>query len=670
MNLLLIFLSLFFSLLFFTSNYHLIYLFCYSLVLFLTCLRKRKTAVMFSLAAPFLAFLLIFFQEKKTSGYFSFIGLVIKSGDNYYVLKGLGKTIYVIEKANTKEIGDLIRVEGNYQEFGFSHYQESFDFGRYLNSLSCFSMGKIKKESAIIKTPLRIKVFFSIVTENYSSEGKAILGTLVFGKTASDLPSSFSLKNLGLLFLFTSGGIHIGAINELLKKIMDDKIKEKYSVPIRFFVSVIVLVISGFGLGVMRVVIMNGLSLTFMKLKRSSLPYQDRLCLTFFIILLFAPFAVLNTSLIESFFILLTFSFFRALFPKRNHFAWLKVITAFYFSALPFTLASIYGLSPLTISLSIVLSPLSSFLYLLNLLSFFGPITRPFVERIDYLFFTCLSMTSRADSLLLCGKPWLGFDMVYFILIYLYLFFKEINLKKSLLISKIGIVLFCLVQFIPDMSNYYEVHFIDVGQGDATLIRYERKNILIDTGGNISIDLATNCLIPYLRKNKIYYLDALLTTHDDYDHVGALDSLVKNFSIKKVLKGGSFYSFQEGEMEIKDINIFRKEGEDTNYNSAVYSFSIKETSFLIMGDAPIEIEKEIIQEYPSLNCDILKLGHHGSDTSSCKAFLEFTSPKKGIISCGYHNKYGHPSKSVVENLDTLNIPYSRTDLEGTVVYKV
>ena len=87
-----------------------------------------------------------------------------------------------------------------------------------------------------------------------------------------------------------------------------------------------------------------------------------------------------------------------------------------------------------------------------------------------------------------------------------------------------------------------------------------------------------------------------------------------------------------------------------------------------MGDAPSEIEKEIIKKYKKLDCDILKVGHHGSDTSSSLEFLKAVTPEEAIISCGVNNSYGHPSEEVVNRLNDLDIKIRRTDLEGTIEY--
>ena len=179
---------------------------------------------------------------------------------------------------------------------------------------------------------------------------------------------------------------------------------------------------------------------------------------------------------------------------------------------------------------------------------------------------------------------------------------------KARNVSLIVLISLTSLTFTKDIGSHYEVHFIDVGQGDATLIRYERTNVLVDTGGNLYIDLAKECLIKYFNRLKIEKIDAVFLTHLDYDHYGALNSLVENFEVGEV-----YYPYERdieydvNGFKIVDINRFKDSKKDTNYNSAVFKFQIKETSFLLMGDAPIEIENKLMSYYKDyIDVDVLK----------------------------------------------------------------
>ena len=107
---------------------------------------------------------------------------------------------------------------------------------------------------------------------------------------------------------------------------------------------------------------------------------------------------------------------------------------------------------------------------------------------------------------------------------------------------------------------------------------------------------------------------------------------------------------------------------DWGLKSLVLQFSVKNTNFVITGDAPIKIEKQIIKDNQKIECDILKVGHHGSKTSSSSEFITYLNPKEAVISCGRNNSYGHPHQEVINILKSKNIKIRRTDLEGTIRY--
>jgi competence protein ComEC len=179
--------------------------------------------------------------------------------------------------------------------------------------------------------------------------------------------------------------------------------------------------------------------------------------------------------------------------------------------------------------------------------------------------------------------------------------------------------------------------------------------------------MAEEVLIPYLRKKRIYHLDYLIASHGDYDHIGAKDSLLKNFSVGKFIDSTESFPLTFGNVTLTNYNHYK--ASDENEKSLVLGMDFMDKKWLFMGDAPMEIEEEIIKDYPTLDCDILKAGHHGSKTSSSLDFLKTVTPDTAIISVGYKNHYGHPDKEVIARLESLNIEIRRTDVEGTITYQ-
>jgi len=229
----------------------------------------------------------------------------------------------------------------------------------------------------------------------------------------------------------------------------------------------------------------------------------------------------------------------------------------------------------------------------------------------------------------------------------------------------------------------------DVGQGDCFLIHINNKNILIDTGGNYNRDLGNDIIIPTLKSFGIRKIDVLIVSHGDYDHMGEAINLVKNFKVEKVIFNcGRFNELEQNLIKvlekkkisyyscIKDLSIDNnklyflnnKDYGNENDNSSVVYIELNKYKFLFMGDAGVEVEKDLIDKYDLWKVDVLKVGHHGSKTSSSDVFINRIKPKYSIISVGKSNNFGHPNKSVLDTLKASKI--YRSDQEGSIMLKI
>ncbi len=237
------------------------------------------------------------------------------------------------------------------------------------------------------------------------------------------------------------------------------------------------------------------------------------------------------------------------------------------------------------------------------------------------------------------------------------------------------------------------IHFIDVGQADAVLIMTNDGNILIDCGTTE----AEVGLESYLKELGIVELEYLILTHPHDDHVGGADMILNKFSVKNVVMEDNYDDVECCTeilflIEQKDINVinaysgyqFRlgdctstilapnSECEDyseTNSTSVVVKVEFGKYSVVCTGDAEVDSEYEMIEKYGNfLDCDILKLGHHGSKTSSSYKFLSYTTPSYAIACCGMDNTYGHPASEVAYRIEMFGIELIRTDTEGSVVF--
>ena len=275
---------------------------------------------------------------------------------------------------------------------------------------------------------------------------------------------------------------------------------------------------------------------------------------------------------------------------------------------------------------------------------------------------------------------------------------KKISLKQKiiiiLLLTSLIYTLYQKLQDIYNPSTTLQVHFIDVGQGDSTLIiTPDKKTVLIDAGDEQHSSRTTG----YIKSQGIDKLDLVIATHPDADHIGGMDKVIKNFDIgmfsmplvskdtkqykeikkelkNKKLKNKPLYT-GDGLSIGKDVKLQilspqkNKTYSDTNEYSIVARLLYKEVSFLFMADATMENEIAIINDFDDIRADVLKLGHHGSSTSTSDYFLGKVNPSIGVISCGKNNKYGHPHKEVMNLLEKYNIIIFRTDKQGSIVLK-
>ena len=233
------------------------------------------------------------------------------------------------------------------------------------------------------------------------------------------------------------------------------------------------------------------------------------------------------------------------------------------------------------------------------------------------------------------------------------------------------------------------VYFIDVGQADSIYIKDGNSNMLIDAGNNADGPL----LVKYLRSLGIKEFKYAVGTHAHEDHIGGMDDIIKNFTIDKyympnvistsktfedVLDSlndkkisptipsiGDKFSLNQAQFEVLSVG---KDAEDLNDTSVVLKMTYNSTCTLFMGDASSNIEKNLLDK--DINCQVLKIGHHGSKYSSSDEFIKKVKPTYGIIMVGKDNKYGHPTKKVLDVLNKYNVTIHRTDEEGTIIMKI
>lgn len=238
-------------------------------------------------------------------------------------------------------------------------------------------------------------------------------------------------------------------------------------------------------------------------------------------------------------------------------------------------------------------------------------------------------------------------------------------------------------------KNDLKVYFIDVGQGDSTLLEYNNHYMLIDAGDNSEEEF----MVEYLNSKNVNVIDYLIGTHPHADHIGGMDAVIENFDIEKIYMpnvttttktfedvldsieeknlsitepvAGTEFMLDDIPIEILSPDI---EYDELNNNSIVLKLTYNNISFLFTGDAEELAEYNILNTGYNISSNVLKVGHHGSYTSTTDEFLNAINPQYVVISCGKNNRYGHPHKETLQKLKNSNREIFRTDEDGTIIF--
>ena len=600
--------------------------------------------------------------------------VVIERKESYAIIFNGFKSFYLdLEKNSTLDSFDIIKISStSLKELNFTLLESGFDFKSYLFSKSVDYQINYEKIEEVFNFPLS----FYFLKKNFLDTIKDplyqnFLSGFLFSSLNYDLKETFLIKDLQIITLFSQTGIYLNFVLYGLKKIFELKIDEKKASILSFLIFLPFLFINITRFTTIKIIsfyIFNFINKNYLNKKFNRLEIISILGSIFIFlssrIIYQAGFYI---SFLIYFYLYLTSSKFYELKTIEKKIATQILLTLI---VIPFNISFNNSFNILSIIFMMILLPFSKVMFVISLLTFlFLP---PVI--IEWLINVVYRIIYALDSLKInIFLP--SFNeiimIIYFLFLTLFLYFYEVNYKKRYQ-QICFIFLFLMALYITPIENCltYEVSFINVGQGDSTLIRDRNKTYLIDTGGLTYTDLATNNLIPFFKKNRIYSIDAVILTHYDFDHYGALESLKENFSIKDIYDYNNFNEFKNKyDLKIENLNNYIETWTDENNRSLVLHLDLNNEYFLFMGDASKDIEKNIIEDYKNLKVDYLKVSHHGSSSATSLDFLKSISPKEAIISVGKNNFYGHPNKEVLKNLEICNIKIRRTDLEGTITYK-
>lgn len=587
----------------------------------------------------------------------------------------------VKEFKDNYSFGDKIYIEGEISVPNNNTIPNNFNYKDYLYHKYIYYIIKIDKIKMISKNDnifLNIKnsIYKRIDTIKYNN----YLYAFILGKSYyidSEVLNNYKIN--GITHLFALSGLHVSMFSSIilfiLKKI---KLNEKLSYFITSLFLIFFAFIASFTPSIIRSVLFFILSsinnVYYLYIKPKYLLY-----IVFSILIFINPFYIYDTGFILSFCI----SFFILLFNEKNKInnnllSILVISILSTLSSLPIIINMSYEINILGFInnlffipyVTYIVFPLSIIVVFISKLSFilnFLIIIMEYISKVSSNFFNIKLIFPKMSLFLI---------IIYYVL--LILIVKKINLKK------IFIIYLSFLYFRCDFDKNNYVYFIDVGQGDSALIvTKNNKSILIDTGGKVgsNYSLMKSNVIPFFKSIGIRKLDYLFITHGDYDHAGYGIDLVNNFNVKNKFTNKGKYNSLEKKLNIKSFNnsyikidnveiysLNSKLYNNENSDSLVLLVIIDNYKLLFMGDASINTEKDIMNNYDIGDVFILKVGHHGSKTSSSEEFINSVNPKYSIISVGKNNKFGHPNKEVLDNLSNSKI--YRTDIDGSIMFKI
>ncbi|WP_313756343.1 DNA internalization-related competence protein ComEC/Rec2 [Tissierella sp.] len=582
-----------------------------------------------------------------------------------------------------------------------------------------YSITEIKK----IDKPFRYRIKASFIESienlfdnNLNEDNSSMMKSIILGESSYlEEENLEKYRNLGLAHILAVSGLHIGIIAGFLNYILSHLgIKRKLNIVITLSIIWIYGYLIGFPPSLLRANIMFSIIFYGESLRE---PYDsiNTLFFAMFILLIANPIWIFNIGFQLSFMAAFSIIYFtpkiqRKLYPYNNKIVYgLSGILGVQIGLLPVQAYYFNKISILSILSNLIIVPMLSLSLILGgimvCLFYTIPILTSLIGNILNL---TLSIQFKLVDILYkipfgilnLHSPNIFEIFLYYIL--LLIIFKVIridrfsfNIKKSIIYYFVILILFNFLVLLNDKS--IDIHFIDVGQGDSALINTKKGSYLIDTGGNImdSFDIGKNITFPYLQKNGINKLRGVFITHFDDDHCKSLPLLMDNIDISNIL-----ISYKDNENPVynkikeKDIPLtilkekdliwldentsievlspnedLRKAKLSPNNLSLVFLLSYYDKKILFTGD--IEKEAEVILANKlKENIDIIKVPHHGSNTSSTEELLNNIRPSIGVISVGRNNFYGHPKEEVLDRYNKLGTRLYRTDTMGLITVKL
>lgn len=562
---------------------------------------------------------------------------------SYYIANKQGKVL--LKTSSKLNKGDLIEVKGDIKKVNSLHNESLFNYDDYLKSIGVFYQIKSNNIKIINKVCEKNKQYTKI--DRYFN--------YMFLMDKEGIPEKVieALKDLTIIHIIVVSGFHFNMLKKLLQVILG--FINNYYVKNLLVYGLLFgyLYILDFTIPALRMYLYLLLCLFN---KQTKIVNH---CISCLILLIVNPLNILSTSYLLSVYVnavilLMPFSI------KRRY---LLNQVFLYLYMLPFNLMFNFQLTVWGILYNIVFSFIINAIYIVLILAKLLNFIQPLALAILELFEKLLLRLNEYNLVLILGVLPVGIFIGYFIML---IWLTKITYKYQYGYFSLALIVFVIIvyYFVPSFEGY--VAFINVGQGDCILIKapFTDEAMMIDVAKPNHQNTVYNVILPFLKSHKIKSLKYLVITHDDIDHSGGKEDLLANFKVQKVIEKKQ-PSIKYGPYLFIDL-LARKQFSDKNSNAITLYTRINNLNYFFAADITQETEYELASLVKSLPVDILKVAHHGSQTSTSDKFLDLTNPKLAIISAGADNHYHHPHPKVVKTLNWRGIYTYKTFTNGTI----
>ena len=617
--------------------------------------------------------------------------------------------LYIPKDVEKLEYGSIIKINAQYTEATRDRNYGGFNYKTYLRTKKIYGIFNVEdveivkngSDNIIIKLRKYIK---SKLREKLKKENSELAISLIVGDRShisSEVEDNF--KKANLMHMLAISGAHFSYVI-LIATFISNRLQHKRLGQLIQIIAIIFFMnLTGNTASVVRAGIMSILLIGSSICKRQN-DSLNNIAISAIIQIINNPYIIFDSGFMLSYSGVLGIILFYKKISEHIHFKSIALTISANIFIIPIMIYNFHTISGSFIISNICASWLLGIIIILEFISLCIPI------KLLYMILDLLIMMLRKIAEICANIPFAQmyvprYAIFFVIVIYILIFCRKLKCKKYVYsFLTIGASILLIVNFTDVYQDRMRINFIDVGQGDSCLIRYKGTNIMIDSGGSLSknkdgksYDIGENVLNNYLLNRGITRLDYIMVSHFDEDHSQGFIFLLKNMKVKNVIiseqyKTSSIYEqFKQickkqniqiiyvrsgDEIRIKDLafKILHPKSKENqisenplNNNAIVCMVKYKNRRILFTGDIEKVAENEMVKEYTNgLKADILKVGHHGSKTSTTKEFLDFINPSVALIGVGQNNKFGHPNEDVIKRLEEKNIQIYRTDEMGEI----